>query len=208
MKNRHTNTSLLMTIAAFIGLIFFNSAQGAAPELSVSAVDNSDIHISVSNLSAGATYYIEQADNLISNDWNEVHSFEGTPGSTNWSTAAAESGFYRAVQDPYHAKVGQVASLDTPGFHEVSGTAHIVNNRTIELRNFTFDGGGVVIEVYVSPNATFSPYVSLSDDLFGTVFSDETLVLDIPPGAELDDFNYISIWCVAAGVSFGDGPFE
>ncbi|MDF7823262.1 DM13 domain-containing protein [Pontiellaceae bacterium B12227] len=204
MKNKDIRTLFFATAAALIA----HTGEGSAPKLSVSGVIPDGLNLSVSNLSAGATYYIEQTDNLSSNDWKEVHHFEGLPGSTNWVATLDSSGFYRAVRDPYHAKVGQSASLDVPGFHDVSGTAHIVNNRTVELRNFNFDGGGIVIEVYVSPNPSFSPYVSISDDLFGTVFNNETLVLEIPDGANLDDFNYISIWCVAAGVSFGDGPFQ
>lgn len=181
------------------------------PEITISGITSGLVEVNFGNTSTGGTYYVEWTDNLASNEWLEIYSFEGDSGITNWSheiSGSSTSAFYRVVRDPYHAKVGLSASLNVPGFHNVSGTAHIVNNRTIELRNFNFDGGGIVVEVYVSPSPTFSPYLSLSDDLVGTVFINETVVLDVPEDANLDDFNYISIWCVTAGASFGDGLFQ
>lgn len=195
----------------FSAIIVFSQplyAEDAGPYLLVAADSSANVSITISNLTSGSTYYLEQLGNLSSNDWNEVYHFEGAPGETNWTTATSNSGFFRAIQDSYHAKVGQIALLDVPGFHDVSGTAHIVNNRTIELRNFNFDGGGIVVEVWLSSTGSFkTDYISISDDLFGTAFTNATLSLTIPEGTDLDDVNYISIWCVAANASFGDGPF-
>ncbi len=181
------------------------------PVVSSIAVESNSIELAISNIDTGGTYYVESIEDLTSNNWTEVGSFEGITGSTNWmdSLGVATSAFYRVVRDPYHPNVGKSAALDIPGFHDVSGTAHLVNNRTVELRNFNFDGGGIVVQVYLSPNpTTFSPYVAISEDLFGTVFNDATVTLDVPVGTDLNSYTNISIWCVVAGVSFGDGSFQ
>lgn len=180
-----------------------------APALSLSSTNPGAITLDISNISTGGTYYIEQNDQLTTNDWQEVDTFEGLIGNTNWVAQATNStSFYRVVADPYNAKVGQSAMLSTVA-HNVSGTAHIVNNRTVELRNFYYDGGGIVVKVYVSPNTSYGTSgTAISEDIFGTAYTNATLVLDLPESVNLDDASYISIWCVAAGVSFGDGMFQ
>jgi len=181
----------------------------SVPSLGIVSTNANGISLSITNLSDGATYYIEQKDTLASNDWNEVHSFEGFEGHTNWTITASDSGFFRAVRETYHPKVGEIADFGTGNAHEVAGTAHIVNNRTMELRNFYFDGGGIQIEVWLSESGNFpSDYLSISGDLLGRVFEDDTLTLDIPAGTDLSKINYISIWCIPAGASFGDGQFQ
>jgi hypothetical protein len=207
MNTRYPHKTGLPYLAAAVLFTLPLLAEGT-PILSASATTAAEIVISVSNLTGNATYTIEHSSNLVSNDWNEVHSFEGVPGTTNWTTTTTEAGFFRAIQDPYHPKVGKVATFSTVA-HNVQGTAHIVNNRTVELRNFYFDGGGLDVQVYVSTNGTsYDPYISLSTNLVGTAYEDETVVLAIPEGADLDDFQYISIWCVDVNFSFGDGYFQ
>lgn len=210
MKTVYKKMPLLSATIAFIGLGQPLFADETAPYLSIDAVGNININISItiSNLAVGATYYLEQADSLFSNDWNEVHHVEGQPGETNWISATGHSGFYRAIQDPYHPKVGE-AAIFTAYHHGVAGTAHIVNNRTLELRNFFYDAKGIDVQVYISPNPSFSPAISLSTNLVrAQPYTDETLSFVIPEGADLNDFNFISIWCVDIPVNFGDGPFR
>ncbi|NKB33150.1 MAG: c-type cytochrome [Pseudomonadales bacterium] len=109
-----------------------------------------------------------------------------------------------------HPKVGQTAVFQ-PGFHDVSGTARIIDDCTIDLENFTFDGGGIDVRVYVG-NAGFFDETeggfAISDDLVGIAFSGGVLRVTLPAGRTLDDFDSISIWCVAVGISFGTGFFE
>ena len=72
-----------------------------------------------------------------------------------------------------HPRVGQTAELITR-FHNVTGTATLVDNCTIEITNFNY----------------------------------VTFRLSLPADMSLDDFDSISIWCVAVGISFGDAIFQ
>lgn len=194
--------------AVAIALIWPMNSTASAPELSSTVSNANQINLTVSNLTTKATYYIEHADNLTSNDWKEVHHFEGQTGSTNWTaTAAASSGYYRAVKDPYHSKVGQSTELSSLAY-SVSGTVEIINNRTIKISNFNYTGGGVVVQIVVAADSSYAPYVALTEDIFGQSFVNETLYLTIPSGTDLDAINYISVWCVAFGADFGSGYFN
>lgn len=209
-KNTGKKSAMMILLAVVLTSTHAQSVD-PIPVISGLEIRSESLDLSISNLTSGGTYTIERSGDLLAADWSEVDSFEGATSSTNWTemlSAASTSAFYRIVLDPYHEKVGQSASLDTPGFHDVSGTAHIINNRTIELRNFSYDGKGIVVQVYISPNPNFSPYIAISDDLFGTVFANETLTLSVPEGTDPDYMSYISIWCVAADASFGDGMFQ
>lgn len=181
------------------------------PEITDISYASNNVHLVLSNLATGGTYYVESTGHLASNDWMEIEFFEGLNGATNWSQAldgSETSAFYRVVRETYHAKVGETAILTTR-HHGVEGTAHIVNNRTIELRNFYFDGGGLDVVVFVSPNPypSFSGGTTISGNLVGPPFVDETIQFTLPEGFDLSSVSYISIWCIDIPVSFGDGQF-
>jgi hypothetical protein len=107
-----------------------------------------------------------------------------------------------------HARVGQVAQLSIL-FHDVSGTATIVDDCTIVLAEFNFDGEGIIVEIYGGTDGSYQPPVgfSISGDIKGTSFANDTLTLTLPEDISLDNFNGISVWCTAVGISFGDGLF-
>ena len=108
-----------------------------------------------------------------------------------------------------HVMVGQTGELSTLA-HSVSGTITIVNDCTIEITNFNYDGLGLVVEVYAGVDDNYFPPVgfALSEDLAGTSFSNETYTVQLPTNKTLDDLNGISIWCSDVGVSFGDSLFN
>jgi len=107
-----------------------------------------------------------------------------------------------------HEMVGYTAELSTLA-HRVSGTATIVDNCTIEITGFNYDGGGIVVQVYTGNDGKFRGQgaFAISSNLVGTAFSNATLSLTIPEPRSLNQFNSLSIWCVEVGVSFGDGNF-
>lgn len=109
--------------------------------------------------------------------------------------------------DPEEApQVGWVAELE--GFHhDVAGTATIVDENTIEIEGFTYDGRGLDARLFlIAEGAMFNEEVPLSEDLVGTPFDDELLVLDVPDGA-FEDTNLLTLWCVPAAEDFGHGVF-
>ncbi len=93
--------------------------------------------------------------------------------------------------------------------HDVEGTAVIVDDQTLEIRGFTYDGGGINARVFlVVDGQPFSDRFELTDNLVGTgPYDDDVLPLDLPADAEPGDWNAITLWCVPAGVSFGFGVF-
>lgn len=109
-----------------------------------------------------------------------------------------------AAADP---RIGQNARLRTY-FHSVSGTARIVDDCTIEIQDFTYDGGGLDVRVYGARDLSFSDPVILSRDLRRPGgYRGATLTVKLPEGVTLDDVRAIAIWCVPADVNFGDGVF-
>lgn len=109
-----------------------------------------------------------------------------------------------------NSKIGQTAEF-TRLFHQVSGTATIVDDCTIDLTGFSFDGGGIDVRIYVGSGGRFRESqggFAISEDLVGIAYSNNTLRLTLPAGRTLDDFDSISVWCVAVGVSFGTGFFQ
>ncbi len=97
----------------------------------------------------------------------------------------------------------------TGRFHDVAGTAVIVDDRTIELRDFTYDGGGLNARVFVLPAGADidQAYETDSGNLVGSPFDNGVLTLTLPDEATLADFNALTLWCIPAAVSFGDGVF-
>ena len=105
------------------------------------------------------------------------------------------------------AKVGKTLNLSTRA-HGVSGTATVVDDCTIELSNFNYDGGGLP-DVYVwgAKGGNYSSGFRIGSNLFGTPRSNATVTVTLKPG-DIDNLDGISIWCERARVSFGDGLFN
>jgi hypothetical protein len=119
--------------------------------------------------------------------------------------------FAVVLELPAHAQpqVGWQASFG-PGAHNAAGVATILDENTIQVDNFTYDGGGIVVYFYLgATESSFANGLSIGDDLFGTAFdgTQQPLVIDLPGEQTIDGWNAISVWCVAAGVSFASGTF-
>ncbi len=83
--------------------------------------------------------------------------------------------------------IGWTATFETLP-HDVAGTAEIVDEETIELRDFTFDGGGVNARLFlVAAGARFSDDFELTDNLVGTVYDGDTFTVDIPDDAPFEE---------------------
>jgi len=105
-----------------------------------------------------------------------------------------------------HERVGWTAEL-TGYFHDVAGTVEAVDDCTLELRDFVFDGTGLNVRFVTSTDSSFGSYTSLSDDLRQSGgYAGETLTLALTEGMTLDEVDFVSIWCVPADANFGDGP--
>jgi hypothetical protein len=106
-----------------------------------------------------------------------------------------------------HERVGETATLVTRA-HGVMGIVRAVDNCTLELEEFHFDGGGVDVRAVVSPNGDFANGIVLTEDLRRSQgYADDHLQLNLPVGVTLDDVGSLSIWCVAFGVNFADANF-
>jgi hypothetical protein len=79
------------------------------------------------------------------------------------------------------------------------------------MDNFTFDGMGIAVYLYLGTNNTsqaFSAGKPIGPKLLGMVFTNETLTVSLPPGDSLDGYHAISVWCVPAHANFGSGTFQ
>lgn len=94
--------------------------------------------------------------------------------------------------------------------HDIGGTLTIVDDRTLEITNFTYDGGGPSVFFYLGTDGNYSPQtggVLVGTQLNGRPFNGETITIDLPPNITLDDFNGVSVWCDIFFVNFGDAQF-
>jgi hypothetical protein len=85
----------------------------------------------------------------------------------------------------------------------------VVDDCTIRISGFEFDGNGIDVRIYAGRGGDYSSGFGLSENLvnFPVGYSGETLWLTLPDGTTLDVVDGLSVWCVPVGVSFGDGLF-
>jgi hypothetical protein len=182
-----------------------------APVISRIGVEDTNVVLTVNQMTTGGTYFVDRTVSLTATNWSQRAAFEGFVGGTNWpdaNGAAHSSAFYRVARDNYQPRVGQQAILATH-YHSVTGIATIVNNTTIKLTEFNYDGGGITVVAIVSANSSLQPYTVISTNLaHGQPYVNATMTFNLPPGTDLGDVAYFSIWCIDAVVSFGDGPFQ
>lgn len=92
--------------------------------------------------------------------------------------------------------------------HDISGTLTVIDDRTLEVSDFFYDGGGVQVFFYTGTDGNYregTPGAGpIGSQLNGRRFSGETIRLTIPENLTLDDFNGISVWCIPFSANFGD----
>lgn len=111
-----------------------------------------------------------------------------------------------AACEKTNAKVGQVATLSTRS-HGVSGKVVVVDNCTLEIRNFNYDGGGLSkVFVYGGKAGNYVAGFPVGNNLRGTSFANQTLTVKLNAG-DLDKMDGVSIWCADVNANFGDGLF-
>ena len=105
--------------------------------------------------------------------------------------------------------VGRTATF-TNRTHNIGGTVTMLDDRTLEITNFTYDGGGPSVFFYIGTDGGYSPNEGgrlIGSMLNGRVYDNETLRVTLPDDITLDDFNGISVWCDIFFVNFGDARF-
>ena len=111
------------------------------------------------------------------------------------------------VRTAKSSKIGQTATLSTLA-HRVSGVAKVVDDCTIEVANFSYDGGGLqFVYAYGALNANYAAGFIIGPNIRGLAYNNQLLVIELKSG-DIDKLNSISIWCTEARVSFGDGVFK
>lgn len=104
-----------------------------------------------------------------------------------------------------HAKVGYTGDFSTL-FHNVSGTATIIDNCTIQITGFNYDGGGPQVYFYAAQDFMFDADSAfpISGAINGQTYVDRTLVYNLASAVSLDDFNTLSVWCSDFNANFGE----
>lgn len=95
------------------------------------------------------------------------------------------------------------------GGHNVDGLVTIVDERTLQVEHFTYDGTAPLVYFYLgasNDDVAFENGLRL-DPILDREYSDESLVLKLPASETLDSYNAISVWCVEFSVSFSSASF-
>jgi hypothetical protein len=94
------------------------------------------------------------------------------------------------------SKMGYKGTFSTLA-HNVSGSATVIDNCTIEITMFNFDSAAPNVRFYAGVNANFSDSTAfgIGERIDGRNYSNETIVLELPEGKFVDDFDSLSVGC-------------
>jgi len=107
-----------------------------------------------------------------------------------------------------HPKIGQTAELSNL-FHDVGGTAEIIDDCTVRITNFTYDATGIDVRLYGGLGGDYDNGFAMGEDLVrANPYLGETLDFPLPEGMTMDDLDGVSVWCVDVGIDFGSGTFN
>lgn len=95
------------------------------------------------------------------------------------------------------------------GAHSVRGVATILDERTLQIEHFTYDGTAPAVYFYLGASNSYNAFVNglQLDPLLDRAYNDEALTLTLPAGETLDDYAAISVWCAAFNVNFSSAAF-
>ncbi|MEP0355505.1 DM13 domain-containing protein [Paraglaciecola sp.] len=106
-------------------------------------------------------------------------------------------------------KIGHTGLFTTLA-HNVSGRATIIDDCTLEVTLFNFDGMAPNVRFYAGVNGNFSgeDAFGIGDRIDGRSYTNETILLELPEGKFVDDFDSLSVWCVEFNADFGSLRLE
>lgn len=97
-------------------------------------------------------------------------------------------------------------------FHGVKGQVYAVDSRTLFIKGFEYDGQGPDAYFYAGAGADYAsgflvPNEKGSTDVLRSYDGSKDLVLTLPSGKTLKGVEWISVWCRAFDVNFGEVNF-
>ena len=107
-------------------------------------------------------------------------------------------------------EVGYVADMpEACGFcHDTSGVAVVVDERTIQIDNFTYDGADVDVYVYVgTTGVNLKDYGFRISEELKEPYNGESVQFTLPADVTLDDFDYVAVYCYRYDEVFAGGTF-
>ncbi len=103
-------------------------------------------------------------------------------------------------------RVGQVAELTNRFIHGISGTARIVDNCTIVVENFYYDGIAADARFVGVVNNDWTDIAVLTGPMMRAGgYQNERIVISLPKGVTLDDIEMISLCCLPGLDFLGSG---
>ncbi|GIX99367.1 hypothetical protein CDAR_470311 [Caerostris darwini] len=108
----------------------------------------------------------------------------------------------------YGAKVGEFTTY----FHDVRGDVFAVNDKTLFIENFNYDGKGADAVFWVGgttePDSTgFMVHVGQDSEETLGPSKDQSLILHLPAGIKITDLRWLSVWSRKFSISFGSVIF-
>lgn len=151
----------------------------------------------------------QQVVNLVANSGSiNTTLIDGATATAHLDSTLAQNGLSGSGCTSDHPLVGQQQEFVTR-FHGVSGSALIVDDCTIQMSNFNYDGQGPRVYFYGARNSLYggSNAFIIGQLLNGTVYVDDQITLTLPAGRTLDDLSGISVWCADFEINFGAVEF-
>ncbi|XQW84911.1 DM13 domain-containing protein [Thalassotalea piscium] len=107
-----------------------------------------------------------------------------------------------------HSKVGYTGYFESFA-HNVSGRAEIINDCTIKITEFSYDGGGPEVYIYAAKNHDYQSDLAfpISQKINGKAYINAEITVRLPSSKSLDDLTGLSVWCVDFAANFGQVNF-
>jgi hypothetical protein len=152
---------------------------------------------------------------------SQVENLVQMSGSINQQLIAAQDAVYHFEQtlaevsslqnnicDSTHAMVGQSGFFMTQA-HNVAGMATVLNDCSIKITNFDYDGGGPRVYFYAANNDAYSDSTAfaISRRIEGQAYNGAEFILRLPTNRTLDDLDGLSVWCSDFNADFGHLTF-
>jgi len=172
-------------------------------------IDLTQLNVSATeglNLNFGRPDFETQTVNLVANSGSVTTSLiPATDASAHFQETLQANGLGSSGCTSSHPLVGTSAEFTTR-FHDVVGTVTVLDDCTLEVTNFGYDGLGPNVYFYTGLDGNFQGQNArrIGPQLNGKVYVNDVIRLQLPADLTLDDVNSLSVWCIDFRISFGD----
>ncbi len=185
--------------------------QDGMPGNGITITDNAHNQATGVTVDFSAANFAEQVQDVIANSGAVITTLiNSTDAINHLNITLGNMEAMSSSCSENNLKAGYTGTFSTLAY-EVAGKVTVLDNCTLEITMFNYvDGGAPAVQIYAGVAGVFTgaDAFGFGPRFEGRTLRNETLIINLPAGKTVADFDSLSVWCFDFDADFGSLRLE